>query len=250
MMFTKTGRLALATAVLCIGFGGGGGAEAGGIALSTPTGLTPGDTFRFVFVTDGTTEATSSSIGYYNNFVSTDATNEAGGGGVTYNGVTLTWSAIVSTPSVDAITNVGVTGASLYLASGTPIATSDGMSGLWSGSLINPIDQDLNGNVNGSSAVWTGTLPSGSGNPGLQLGSPNGATVGSTTHPNSFWVDVFNSFPIDTEAPLYGISQVLTVQGSSVPEPSALLLAVTAIGAGCACDCSRRRRNQRRQRTV
>ncbi len=48
-------RLALATAMLWIGFGVGGPAEASGIGLSTPAGLSPGDSFRFVFVTDGTT---------------------------------------------------------------------------------------------------------------------------------------------------------------------------------------------------
>ena len=41
-------------------------AVAGGIALSTPAGLSPGDTFRFVFVTDGITCATSSDIANYN----------------------------------------------------------------------------------------------------------------------------------------------------------------------------------------
>jgi hypothetical protein len=50
-MMTQTGRLALATAMLWIGLGVGGRAEAGGIALNTPAGLSPGDSFRFVFVT-------------------------------------------------------------------------------------------------------------------------------------------------------------------------------------------------------
>ena len=30
--------------------------------------VAPGDTFRWVFVTSGTTDATSSNIGYYNNY--------------------------------------------------------------------------------------------------------------------------------------------------------------------------------------
>jgi hypothetical protein len=252
MMLSKTGWLALASAVLCIGFGGAGRAEAGGIVITTPAGLSPGDTFRIVFVTDATTVATSSSIGFYNNFVSTDATNEAGGGLVTYNGVALTWSAIASTSTTDAINNVGVTTAPVYLVDGTPIATSTGTTGLWSGSLSigNPIDEDLRGIVNGGLAVWTGTTPSGAGDPNLQLGNSSGsAELGSTTHVNSSWVSVF-PFPTAQPAVLYGISQVLTVQ-SYVPEPSSLSMAGTAIiGAGCAFGWSRRRKKERRQSTV
>src|SRR5271157_4858986 len=107
MMLTKIGRCALAAAMLWLVFGGGGRAVAD-ITITTPTGLVPGDTFRIVFATDATTTATSSSIGYYNTFVITDASAEAGGGVVTYNGVTLTWSAIASTLTENAIANVGV----------------------------------------------------------------------------------------------------------------------------------------------
>jgi hypothetical protein len=48
----------------------------GGLILQTPAGLNPGDQFRFVFVTDGTTNATSSAISSYDAFV----TAQAGGG--------------------------------------------------------------------------------------------------------------------------------------------------------------------------
>jgi hypothetical protein len=253
MMLTKTGRLALATAVLCIGFGRGGRAEAGGIAISTPAGLSPGDPFRIVFVTDAATDATSPFISTYNTFVSTDATNEAGGGLVTYNGVALTWSAIVSTapsgsisvlPQVNAIDNVGVTGAPVYLAnSGTLVATSDGTAsgGLWSGTLSNAIDRDLNNTPDGDASVWTGTLANGTGNPGHQLGD-SVPTDGSTTHANAFWVDNFTVFGNSGEQLLYGISQELFVSRGSVPEPSTLVMAVTAICAGCAFGLTRRRR--------
>jgi hypothetical protein len=239
-MFTKTGRLALATTLLCIGFVAGGRAEAGGIIINTPAGLSPGDTFRIVFVTDGGTLGTSTNISVYNTLVNSDATTQAGGGLVTYNGVTLTFSAIVSTPSIDAITNVGVTGAPIYEANGTPIASTDGTGsgGLWSGSLINAINRDLTRTV--VADPWTGTTVSGVGDPGLQLGDAS-AEIGSTTFANSNWVSV-ESFPTGIfPGALYGISQVLTVQ-SSVPEPSTLLMAGTAISAGCAFGWARRRR--------
>lgn len=45
----------------------------GGVSLQTPAGLKPGDHFRFVFVTDGTTNATSSNISSYDAFVTAQA---------------------------------------------------------------------------------------------------------------------------------------------------------------------------------
>ena len=87
--------------MLCIGYTGGGGAEAGGIALNTPAGLNPGDSFRFVFVTDGSTTAQSSNISDYDNFVQTQA------GGATYNGAVVNWLAIGSTGTVNAIDHIG-----------------------------------------------------------------------------------------------------------------------------------------------
>ena len=244
MMLTKTGRFALTAAVLCIGFGAGGGAEAGGIVLGTPAGLKPGDSFRFVFVTDGGTDATSANISDYNAFVNSQA------GGATYNGSVVTWDAIVSTSSTDAINNVGehTSAIPIYEASGVLVTSSDNSSGLWSGSIINPIILDLAGANNGALGVWTGTTASGTGDANLQLGAGVDSQLGLSGFVNSRWVSD-EAFISGDRLPLYGISQVLIVQ-SSVPEPSSLLMAVTALSAGCAFGWSRRRRNQRPQRTV
>jgi hypothetical protein len=54
-------RFAIVAAVLWLGSGLGGQAEAG-IILQAPAGLDPGDQFRFVFVTDGSRNATSANI--------------------------------------------------------------------------------------------------------------------------------------------------------------------------------------------
>jgi len=43
------------------------------IQLATPGGVNPGDAFRFVFVTSGSRNATSTSITDYNDFVETEA---------------------------------------------------------------------------------------------------------------------------------------------------------------------------------
>jgi len=93
------------------------------IILNTPAGLESGATFQFVFVTDGTTQATSTSIGSYNNFVSTQAGLEANGT-VYYNGTPVTFNAIGSTPTINAYANIGGMSAttSVYLANGTLVA--------------------------------------------------------------------------------------------------------------------------------
>ena len=249
-MLTKTGRFALATAMLWLVFGAGGRAAAGGIALSTPAGLSPGDTFRVAFVTDGTTTATSSSIGNYNTFVTNDASTEAGGGVVTYNGVTLTWTAIASTPYVAAITIIGTYGVPVYLASGTQVTSSDNASGLWSGSLTNSISQDLHGNYL-SGYVWTGTMMSGAAFAQFELGGPPPyvpVTGYNTKITDGQWVDQYGiGWDASGTLPMYGISQVLTVTSAvAVPEPSTLWMAASGICAGVAYRWNRRRRQQRR----
>jgi len=104
-----------------------------GLVLTTPTGLNPGDTFRFAFVTTGTINATSTNIATYNTFVNTDAA------GATYGGSLVNWSAIASTTAVNTFTNTGsgLLTDSVYRTDGIKVAnnTSRSGGGLWSGSL-------------------------------------------------------------------------------------------------------------------
>jgi hypothetical protein len=225
------------------------------LTLNTPAGLTPGEQFRFVFLTDGTTMATSTDIGVYNMFVNTDASAEAGGGSnvVKYMGVTLTWSAIASTSSVNATTNIAQTNTPLYLSDGSLVATSTETSdptGLWSTTatnhLSNPINEDLNQNIGPTRLVWTGTGPDGTGfNP---LGATTFPTVGRSIDTVRRWV-AFTGGDETISNPLYGISQVLTVPGSPtvVPEPSTAVVAVFGAVAFLAYGWSRHRREQWRQ---
>ena len=214
----------------------GSRAEAGGIALSTPAGLSPGESFRFIFVTDGTTQATSTDIAYYNNFVNAQA------GGATYNGSVVTWDAIASTPTVNAIDNVGQTLTPVYLANGLLATTSTTELGLWTdGPSPYPFDVDLNGNYR-FVRTWTGSLPGGYSNPLYALGDST-AVFGYSY--NNLWLA--SGAAATTTLSLYGVSQVL-IATAAVPEPSTLLMAGTAAFAGCAFFLSRRRRDQRRQR--
>jgi len=106
----------------------------GGVIIQTPVGSTAGDEFRIVFVTDGTTNATSSDISSYDAFVNAQA------GGATYNGMTVNWQAIGSTATVNAVDHIGSSTAGVYLASGTEVATSTtaDTGGLWSGNSLEP----------------------------------------------------------------------------------------------------------------
>ena len=198
-------RFAIVAAVLWLGSGLGGRAEAG-IILQTPAGLNPGDHFRFVFVTDGIRDATSTNIADYDSFVNAQA------GGATYNGVVVNWLAIGSTDSVDAIDHVGQANAPVYLSDGTLVTTTTTPAGLWSGALVHEINLDLAGNpVPPFTFVWTGTNPFGTGFGG-PLGSRNTASRLHHRHRDA-WIASGRS-PGGDLRPLYGISSVLTVPQS------------------------------------
>ena len=64
-MFKHTIKLILVGALLAIGVMGPGSRSEASVVLNTPAGLTNGDQFRFVFVTPGTRDATSTIIGDY-----------------------------------------------------------------------------------------------------------------------------------------------------------------------------------------
>ncbi len=219
-------------------------ARGGGIVLQTPPGLSPGETFRFVFITEATTVAISPSIANYNSFVNAQA------GGATYDGSVVKWVAIGSTSSESAIKNVGQTTTPVYLADGKLVTTSTTSTGLWSGSLLNPIDEDLTGMGirTGSTGVWTGTNTNGSAS-AYHLGDFFGVIIGASTVTNGNWVND-GVWPSDTNFGvfhMYGISEPLT---AAVPEPSTLWMAGPAIVAVAAFGWSRRRRDHRRPRPV
>ena len=229
-------RFAIVAAVLWLGCGFGGRAEAG-MVLQTPDGLNPGDHFRFVFVTGGIRDATSTSVADYDSFVNDQA------GGATYSGVVVNWLAIGSTDSVDAIDHVGQTNAPVYLSDGTLVTTSTTPAGLWSRTLVHAINLDLAGDpVPPFTFVWTGTNPFGTG-----FGGPLGSATPQTGSPfDTFdsWIDSGRS-PGGDLRPLYGISSVLTAP-QSVPEPSALAMLGTALSVGLAIGWARHRCDQQR----
>jgi len=199
--------------------------------IGTPSGLSIGDQFRIVFLTQSVTNANSGDIGYYNTFVNNDAVNQAGGIGnnVIYAGTVLTWSAIASTYDTSAIANIGSFGVPVYLASGTIVSPSDTQTGLWSGSLQAPINEFLTAPFFFDTSVWTGTLPNGSSAGSFTLGSGSefGSIPGLSNKSDQEWVET-GATPSSFNSNMYGISQVLT----AVPEPSTSVMVLAGIAFG------------------
>ena len=201
------------------------------LIIGTPSGLTAGAQFRIVFLTVGTTQATNGAIGYYNTFVNNDAINQAGGSGnnVVYGSTVLTWTAIASTYEASAISNIGSFGVPVYTASGTQITPSDTATGLWSGSLLAPINQFLTSPFSYDTGVWTGTLQNGSAAGSFTLGSGSelGSIPGLSGKTTAEWVST-GAVPSSFTNNMYGISQVLT----AVPEPSTYAMALAGLACG------------------
>ena len=224
--------------------------RAGVVQLATPSGLNPGDHFRFVFVTDNQLPAQSSDISTYDTFVNVDA------GGATYNGNIVSWQAIGSTATVDAIDHVGsnLADGAVYLPDGTLVADSDttDRGGLFFfRNISNPINETISSIVY-STVVWTGSNLNGTGARDPGATPPYDYTLGQSQvayglSSSASWSRMYylEADPGYGTASLYGISEVLTVP-TAVPEPSTVVLAaiVSVVGLGGAVARKRKLTNQ------
>jgi PEP-CTERM motif len=207
----------------------------------TPVGLGPGDQFRVVFLTHTVTDATSGSLSYYDGIVSGEA---ALAGLATYNGVPVTWEAIISTANTSAISRLPADSVPIYLPDGTLVTT--GGAALWNSgvtNLANPINEDAFGTVIGSAAfgpdVWTGTTIYGTYAPSGGLG--DSAPSYGYVNVGTAWIDNASGPPTNL-FPEYGFSSVLTVpETTAVPEPGTFTLALVGIGGLLGSVLARRR---------
>jgi hypothetical protein len=234
-----------------------------------PSGLAPGSQYQLIFVTSGTTTATSNDINYYNNLVES-AANAAGIG----SSVGITWTAVASTDSVDAFTNAPSV-APVYDLLGNLITPSSLYSS-YTTPLVNlPVIDEYGVNIFSAQKndpypgfVWTGTAADGTGakvgyypsNDGT-LGVPNpyplyvgfsafgdlsGVPYGYSYYfpPSIAWLTSELDPPTINGAgaylgsvyaqtvpfSLYALSSVLTVPGAtSTPEPGTLTLLGTGL---------------------
>ena len=208
-----------------------------------PTDLTNGDIYHVVFVTSTLHLPTSGAITFYDGRVQAAADASSMGLNSAY-GETLTWKAIASTGTVDAINNANIGGA-VYRLDGVRVASS--AADMWDGTLLNPINltEEMLAPIATAActfspgckpdAPWTGSNPDGTkdasgfflGNPGNFAFREADANLTSVS-----WITDITDFN-NRHHSLYGISQPLVFQATTVPEPSTLaLLAIGLVGIG------------------
>jgi hypothetical protein len=184
-------------------------------ALTAPAGLAPGTHFRFIYLTSGATQATSTAIGDYNSFVQSDAS------GSTFAGATVNWKAVASTATVNARDNVGGYGTSVpvYLVTGTRVSdnltTSAG--GLWSGTLQAAPKVGINGTDLGLVRVWTGSSADGTAFPGRTLGDVQ-PMFGYSNDTGNRWI-FFTTETNVASRRFYAVSEELVVP-AAIPVPT------------------------------
>jgi hypothetical protein len=195
--------------------------EARATVVPVPTGLQPGDRYYLAFLTSGTINGTSSSIATYNAFVQGLA-NTAGLG--TIEGESVTWKALVSTPTTSAVTNLGIGNFPIFRIDGIQMAS--GSSDLWDNSIAVPLNVTESGTTITTPGVvaWTGSNANGTPYSPYELGgSANLPIVGAIAGTTSNWIVVNALNPANTFR-VYAFSEELVVP-VPVPEPATIALA-------------------------
>jgi len=198
--------------------------SANAIAITVPTGLNPGDSYRLAFLTSTTRAATSTNIADYNDFV-TGVANDVPELAL----LSTTWTVIGSTATVDARDNTGTnpndaTGAPIYLLNDTKLADSN--SDLWDSTIDTAFNVNEFGNTVAVVNMWTGTGPNGTESVGFALGTAS-VIYGTSSTTFSQWI-LSGQAPASAARPLYAISGNLIV--APVPVPAAVWLFGSAIG--------------------
>ena len=173
----------------------------------TPSGLSGGESFRLLFVSSTTRNASATDIGTYNSFVQTAA--KAGHSAIS-DSVGDGFAAVASTSAVDARDNASTTGAGVpvYWLGGDKAA--DGYADFYDGSWDSYSARNESGaTVGGTVRVWTGSNDDGTKHASDYLGNTNvqAGSVGTGSDPFTA-VTLANS----NGYRLYGLSPVFTVE--------------------------------------
>ena len=135
-------------------------AQAPQTVLSTwsliPDGITSGGSFRLLFVTGGKSNATSTEIGDYNDFVQNQA-NLANDSGAPIRDFKAEFRAVISTTAVHARDNIAATGTGvpIYWLNGDKIA--DNYAGFYDGTWDSTVGRNQHGTIITARDVWTGS---------------------------------------------------------------------------------------------
>ena len=184
----------------------------GGINPATGEAWKAGDKYHLIYVTTATTAATSTDIADYNAFVTADAASQTG---AFANMGDVTWTALGSTLSVNAIDNSPITGPVMAVFNSAAVAT--GSADLWN---FTWSDTNHIGRIDGTNSnVWTGSHTGGVADANDELGATNGSTRRHWTGWTSWGPADANQANVDL-LPMVGISEELMV----IPEPSTAIL--------------------------
>ena len=202
-----------------------------------PPDLAPGQPYRVLAVTVGTTEFTSTSIDDYNDFVRVDVLVHAA---PELTALGTSWRAIGSTTSISARENTdtdpsppGPTGVPIYRPDGVRIANH--YDQLWAmpfPSLLAPPEVNLRGEYVGGFAA-SGTTEHGVAS--IEALGTDDIAAGNPPGSNDLWITGAAVSPTEP-LPMYTISDVLTVpipssevsRVGSLPNPDAFLPGVTS----------------------
>lgn len=173
-----------------------------GINPGTGLAWAPGDKYHLVFVTRGTTQATSSNIADYDRFVNTEAQRA----GSLVAGYGVAWFVIGSTVATNAADHALVS-APVYRLDGVLVVTNK--TDMWDSSLQAGIAKDQY-NVAHTPSVWTGSTAAGLVNPTRALGvSPT--RYGSAGQVDATWIEVQNMAPSTEYRSIYALSEPLMI---------------------------------------
>ena len=188
--------------------------------------LPPGSQYQLIFYTTNVTAATSSDIGYYNSFVQADAAIDP-------SLPSVTWNAIISTATIDAVTNapnpeLPVYDVDAYLVA--PAVSAHGINNLYTdvysgyphpiGNEFGTYNAPYQGNIwSGGGAdgkEWLGDFGVGTNQSGVSL-----AEVGTREY-----IGGGGSFNEANLWPVFALSAPLTIP---IPEPATVTLLGSAV---------------------
>lgn len=192
--------------------------------IMVPDGLAAGDQFRLIEGTGFTRDALSDDIAVYDAFAMISAIIK---GLASYNGTTINWYALVSTPEVDARDRLPGTGVPIYSCAGSLCdQISTAANDIW-----DPDPNSLFRGVRCGGLVWTGTASDGtaSANP---MGHGAAVTVGNCGDASPRWINYAAFLDPSFQWPIYMYSDVITVAQTNeppvppapAPEPTTLAL--------------------------
>ncbi len=206
-----------------------------GINPATDEPWAVGDTYRLVFVTTETTQATSSDIATYNAFVRSVAAAST-----TFPKLgNAIWNVVGSTATVDARDNTGTNpgadgaGVPVFLMDGATTIAIDNAD-LWGG-ISDPVGFDENNEILVRDRVFTGTLGNGTrvtGTGDQPLGSTAGnIRTGRSDRDGIGWMTNFNN-PATNFNSVFAMSEVLTVVDQNDTTAPQLVSIVDDVGGG------------------